>query len=177
MLVIPQAFADFVSTLDLANFTADELLTRTDRPTNSVPPAAIWPNIVPTILVLQAARTLFGGSIRFNSVYRSERYNSHISDAAALSQHIAFNAIDFAPTDEGGLTALHDLAKGLRDTWVTAPRRFARTPVAVAAGTIGFTPLEWRESGGKAQFRFRGGLKLYNTFIHIDTRGVNVNWG
>jgi Peptidase M15 len=167
--VAPQAFVDLVLSLSLANFTADELLTRTDRP--------IWPNIVPTILVLQAARTLFGGSIRFNSVYRSERYNSHISDAAALSQHIAFNAIDFAPTDSSRLRALHEIAEGFRDRWLAAPRRFDRHPVTVAAGTIGFTPLQWRDTGGRAEFRFRGGLKLYNTFIHIDTRGVNVNWG
>ena len=177
MPVVPQAFSALVSTLNLANFTAAELLTRTDRPTNSVPPQTIWQNIAPTILVLQAARTLFGGSIRFNSVYRSERYNSHISDAAALSQHIAFNAIDFAPTNAGGLTALHGIVKGLRDTWVAAPRRFGRAQVAVVAGNIAFTPLEWREVAGRAEFRFRGGLKLYNTFIHIDTRGVNVNWG
>lgn len=177
MLVIPQAFADLVSTLALVNFTAGELLTRTDRPTNSVPPAAIWPNIVPTILALQAARARFGGSIRFNSVYRSESYNSHISDAAALSQHIAFNAIDFAPADATGLTALHSIVKDLHDTWVAAPRRFARAPVTVAAGAIGSAPLEWRDTAGGAEFRFRGGLKLYNTFIHIDTRGVNVNWG
>jgi Peptidase M15 len=177
MPVAPAAFAAFIAELSLDDFTAEELLTRTDRPSNSVPPQAIWPNFAPTILTLQAIRTAFGASIRLNSVYRSERYNSHIPDAAALSQHIAFNAIDFAPTDPSRLRALHDLAEGLRDTWLAVPRRFDRRPVTVAAGSIGFTPLEWRETGGRVEFRFRGGLKLYNTFIHIDTRGQNVNWG
>jgi Peptidase M15 len=177
MPVAPAAFAAFIAELSLADFTAEELLTRTDRPSNSVPPQAIWPNFAPTILALQAIRTAFGASIRLNSVYRSERYNSHIPDAAALSQHIAFNAIDFASADPSRLRALHEIAAGLRGTWLSAPRRFGRHPVSVAAGTIGFTPLEWREAGGRTEFRVRGGLKLYNTFIHIDTRGADVNWG
>lgn len=31
--------------------------------------------------------------------------------------------------------------------------------------------LEWRRAG-----RFKGGLGLYATFVHIDTRGYNANW-
>lgn len=32
--------------------------------------------------------------------------------------------------------------------------------------------LSWRRAG-----RFTGGLGLYNTFVHIDTRGYNATWG
>lgn len=32
--------------------------------------------------------------------------------------------------------------------------------------------LKWRREG-----RFVGGLGLYNTFVHIDTRGHNATWG
>lgn len=31
---------------------------------------------------------------------------------------------------------------------------------------------EWRDAGV-----YRGGLGLYNTFVHIDTRGSNATWG
>lgn len=31
---------------------------------------------------------------------------------------------------------------------------------------------KWRDEG-----RFQGGLGLYNTFVHIDTRGYNATWG
>lgn len=32
--------------------------------------------------------------------------------------------------------------------------------------------MTWRDSG-----KFKGGLGLYNTFVHIDTRGSNATWG
>ena len=100
-----------------------------------------------------------------------------VPDAARLSQHVAFSAIDFTTPDRTRLPDLHSLLIGLRDTWIDAPQRFARGPVAVEGDPIAFTALTWRETAGRTQFRFRGGVKLYNTFIHIDTRGENVNWG
>lgn len=170
-------FSDFIAPLGLANFSAAEILTRTDRPTNRVPEEAIWPNIVPTILTLQVVRTQWGAAITFNSVYRAHEYNKHIPDAARLSQHVAFSAIDFTIPDKSRLPDLHALLVGLRDTWIDAPQRYARAAVSVSGDPIPFTPHEWRETGGQTQFRFRGGVKLYNTFIHIDSRGQNVNWG
>jgi len=170
-------FADFHAALQLANFTVAELLTRTDRPSNSVPPESIWDNIGPTILTLQKVRTSFGAAITLNSVYRAHDYNKRIPDAARLSQHVAFNAIDFTTGDQSRLPALHDSVIALRDTWIDAPRRFNRAVVSVDQDPIPTMPLEWRVNNGQDQFRFRGGVKLYNTFIHIDTRGQNVNWG
>lgn len=170
-------FSDFVSGLQLVNFSAAELLVNTERPTNSVPPEAIWDNIGPTITALQTLRTGFGGAISINSVYRAHNYNKHIQDAARLSQHVGFNAIDFTLADRAQLPALHARLIDLRDTWITAPRVFTRAAVHVESDLIPSRPLEWRESNGRRQFLFRGGVKLYNTFIHIDTRGVNSNWG
>ncbi len=171
------SFADFHAALHLANFSAAEFLTRTDRPSNSVPPESIWDNIGPTVLTLQNLRTLFGASITLNSVYRAHDYNRRIADAARLSQHVAFNAIDFTTADQSRLPALHASLLALRDTWIDAPRVFGRAVVRVNGDAIPSTPLQWRSSGGKDQFRFRGGVKLYNTFIHIDTRGQSVDWG
>lgn len=32
--------------------------------------------------------------------------------------------------------------------------------------------LQWRREG-----RFKGGLGIYSTFVHVDTRGYNATWG
>jgi hypothetical protein len=171
------SFAAFHSGLGLTNFSADELLTKTDRPSNRVPPEGIWDHIGPTILVLQRLRTAFGSAIDLNSVYRAHEYNRHIADAARLSQHVAFNAIDFTIADKSRLPALHASLIALRDQWIAAPRRFGRVSVSVKGDAIGHSPLPWRASNGRDEFQFCGGVKLYNTFIHVDTRGVNGSWG
>lgn len=170
-------FTQFHASLGLSNFTPTELLTKTDRPSNSVPPQGIWDHIAPTILVLQQLRTRFGTGITLNSVYRAHEYNKRIPDAAPLSQHVAFNAIDFTIDDKSRLPQLHDMLVAMWDEWFVAPRRFTRTDVRVKGTPIPSQPLTWRQQGGRDQFRFRGGVKLYNRFIHIDTRGVNGSWG
>lgn len=170
-------FNDFHASLGLANFSAAELLTKTDRPTNSLPPEEIWDHIAPTILVLQRLRTAAGSAFTLNSVYRAHAYNKHIADSARLSQHVAFNAIDFTIANKNDLPALHDKLIGFWDEWIAAPRRFVRRDVRVEGDPIPSAPLEWRTTHGQDAFRFRGGVKLYNTFIHIDTRGIIGSWG
>lgn len=53
--------------------------------------------------------------------------------------------------------------------------RFQALDIAVA----GMSPrqvfhrlMQWRDAG-----KFKGGLGLYSTFVHIDTRGSNATWG
>jgi uncharacterized protein YcbK (DUF882 family) len=60
-----------------------------------------------------------------------------------------------------------------------APRslhlRFNALDIAVSGRTprqVFDVLLDWRE-----EEKFKGGLGLYNTFVHIDTRGTNATWG
>jgi uncharacterized protein YcbK (DUF882 family) len=59
-----------------------------------------------------------------------------------------------------------------------APLSFHKRFVAADIQVSGYTPhevwkvlKEWRDKG-----KFKGGLGLYSTFVHIDTRGVNKDW-
>ena len=53
--------------------------------------------------------------------------------------------------------------------------RFQALDIAVAGKTprqVFEVLKDWRDAG-----RFKGGLGLYNSFVHIDTRGSNATWG
>ncbi|TWF54303.1 peptidase M15-like protein [Neorhizobium alkalisoli] len=96
-------FAAFVINLGLKNFKPYELLTMGHQHSNpnspafglnTLPPEALWPNIVPTIRVLDNLRDLLNAPIVIQSVYRSPAYNTAIG-GEANSQHMEFRAIDF----------------------------------------------------------------------------------
>lgn len=60
-----------------------------------------------------------------------------------------------------------------------APKSFHMQFKALDIAVSGKTPRQvfdqlskWRDEG-----RFKGGLGLYNTFVHVDTRGTNATWG
>ena len=169
------SFKDFVAELNLANFSADELMTKTGNTGNSKPPMAIWDNIGPTILLVQMVRSHFGVPITLNSVYRAEKYNRRIG-GAKYSQHQAFCAIDFRPSRRDLLDDIDAWLTDLRGSWIDAPRRYARADVKIGGKSVPYKPLEWRTSGGKTQFKFAGGVSLYPSFVHVDTRGINANW-
>ena len=53
--------------------------------------------------------------------------------------------------------------------------RFQALDIAVAGKTprqVFNQLMTWRDAG-----KFKGGLGLYNTFVHVDTRGYNATWG
>ncbi|MEM9735791.1 MAG: D-Ala-D-Ala carboxypeptidase family metallohydrolase [Pseudomonadota bacterium] len=168
-------FEQFVETLGLTHFSAEELLTKTTNAENEPPPAEIWEQIAPTILIVQEVRTRFDRAIRFNSVYRNIPYNRRVG-GVKLSPHIAFCAVDFRTTNETVLAEMYHYLNGRAGSWIDAPRRFARSQVTVDGEAISQQPLEWRRQGGQEQFMFRGGLSLYSTFIHLDTRGFDARW-
>ncbi|MEM7443945.1 MAG: D-Ala-D-Ala carboxypeptidase family metallohydrolase [Pseudomonadota bacterium] len=169
-------FNHFVSSLNLANFSAEELLVKTQRPLNHRPEEVLWPNIAPTILVLQKLRTLFGVGIVLTSVYRSYEYNEQIPDAGKRSQHIAFNAIDFVPANPNLLDDMAETLIAWRGDWIGSPQKFDRSDVIVEGQPIPNEKLEWKTDGGNNLFKFRGGVRLYGSFIHVDTRGIDANW-
>jgi len=60
-----------------------------------------------------------------------------------------------------------------------APKSYHMQFMALDIAVAGKTPrqvfdqlADWRVSG-----KFSGGLGLYNTFVHVDTRGYNATWG
>jgi hypothetical protein len=60
---------------------------------NEKPPAELWPNIIPTLIVLEHFRNVVGKPLYISSAYRSQERNADIG--ASKSLHIDFNAIDF----------------------------------------------------------------------------------
>ena len=89
---------EFIDHLGLRHFRGAELTpywSRTRRGgANTCPPRALWPNIVPTLVVLDEARERLGKSIVLTSTYRSPAYNRGVG-GAQFSMHLQFNAIDF----------------------------------------------------------------------------------
>lgn len=60
-----------------------------------------------------------------------------------------------------------------------APKSFHMQFKALDIAVAGKTPKQvfdklmvWRAEG-----KFKGGLGLYNSFVHVDTRGTNATWG
>ena len=172
-------FEAFVGSLGLKHFNHKELLTRTNYAKNSPPPAKLWHNIAPTILVLDALREEVGKPIKLISGYRTEAYNDYKNHdgRAPLSQHQAFTAIDFSvsgmkPDDVKAL-----LRKWENDRWFYSPLDFQRTAERLSIGAIPFGESPRKFSLGKlgCWFTFRGYIKAYGvSFTHLDTRGMTA---
>ena len=140
-----RTFTEYFDSLGIVHFSAEEFTSyfhvHRRGVTNSEPPREMWPNIAPTIRIIDRLRGHFGRPIVILSSYRSPAYNRAIGDAATKSYHMQFRALDIAVA--------------------------GRTPRQV------FDQLaDWRVAG-----KFTGGLGLYSTFVHIDTRGYNATWG
>jgi hypothetical protein len=142
-----QKFVDFVATLGLRHFVADELLflgnqnkAGTCKGLNDYPPESLWPNIAPTAAVLDKLREELGAPIHFLSLYRAPPYNKCIDGSATNSFHMRYQAIDFV-CDVGN-----------PGSWAAKLK-------------------EYRSRGV-----FAGGIGVYKTFVHCDTRGVNRDW-
>ena len=116
---------------------------------NTDPPRDLWPNILPTVRVLDTLRERLGYAVILSSVYRSPAYNRaigssnppdpHTQDGVG-SQHPRFTAADFRG------------AEGTPAEWAAELRRM------------------------RSEGLFRGGIGVYETFVHVDTRGTNADW-
>ncbi|HEX6862323.1 MAG TPA: D-Ala-D-Ala carboxypeptidase family metallohydrolase [Thermoanaerobaculia bacterium] len=167
---------EFIEALDLKYFTAAELLIHTDRPWNALPPSELWPNIAPTAKLLDEVREHFARPVVITSCYRAPDYNRRIG-GAPLSQHQAFTAVDFAVSGVPPKRVAAFL-RGLREGghWIDLPEHPKRMRLYAPAGPVPFAELPTRASGGPA-VRFAGGVAAYPSFTHLDTRGLNANWG
>ncbi|HEX8209680.1 MAG TPA: D-Ala-D-Ala carboxypeptidase family metallohydrolase [Longimicrobium sp.] len=118
---------------------------------NSVPPKELWDNIVETLAVLDAFRAQLGKPVSLLSTYRSPQYNAAVG-GASKSMHKAFRAVDFT------------CSSGRPKEW--------------AALLKSFRGRQFQNPHTGKTFTFRGGVGIYvaSNFVHLDTRGVDVDW-
>jgi uncharacterized protein YcbK (DUF882 family) len=136
------------------HFTANEVNAYFQRTrngvSNSAPPRKLWHRIVPTLRIVDDLRTHFGKPITITSSYRSPAYNRAVGSS---------NPAD--PTALAGSGSQHP--------------RFAALDIQVSRTSpraVYNKLLAWRRAG-----KFVGGLGLYSTFVHVDTRPYNATWG
>lgn len=146
-------FELFVDRLKLRHFKGAEFTPywtrKRGKVENGLPPESLWPNIIPTLIVLDAIRERIGESITILSTYRSPRYNAAVGGEPA-SFHMRFMAVDF--TADCGAKKLHEAAQDCRGKVFKLPVRGA--------------------------FTFNGGIGLYvrSNFVHVDCRNSPANW-
>ncbi len=144
MQISDTRYRDFIRGLQLRHFSSRELIAQAHRHRgdvkNSLPPEELWPNIVPTLWVVDQVRRHLGRPITITSAYRSPEYNKAVG-GALHSQHKSNTALDLIPHS-------------------TSPHKLFRALKAL------------RDAGA-----FQGGLGLYSSFVHVDTRGRNATWG
>ena len=171
------SFENFIAKLNLKYFSYKELLVSTEKSKNTAPPAEMWDNIVPTILILDKLRDFLGVPIYAKSVYRAPAYNATIKNAKKLSLHQAFAAVDIKIPDLNSkgvsLRTVYELLKLWQDQWFESPIRIDTKQVTIEAGSIPHEDLNIRENNGVIEFQFKGYIRCYETHIHIDTRGTN----
>jgi len=139
-----ESFEDWFARQGFRHFNAAEFTTyfnlRRRGVRNSAPHRSLWPNIVPTLRIVDELRAHLGKPIVILSSYRSPAYNAAINGAASKSYHMQFMALDIAVSGHRPAEVFR-----LLQSWRTAKR-------------------------------FTGGLGLYDTFVHIDTRPTNATW-
>jgi hypothetical protein len=181
-------FRAFIASLKLTFITADELLPYFTAVRGGVrnepPPPALWHNFAPTLLVLDRLRAKLNAPLSITSSYRAPRYNRQLDGAAGLSQHMAFRAADIQISGKKPREVYAE-ARALRGTRIVIPAgaQFraagminsgpidADTPFSVAG-------LQIQDATGQApgSFLFEGGLGRYETFVHVDCRGIHSDW-
>lgn len=90
-------FREFINSLDLKYFSANEIL----RPhrnyrngvRNNIPPESLWDNLIPTLKLADRLREELGVKVEVLSIYRSMAYNTAIN-GASRSQHMQNRAMD-----------------------------------------------------------------------------------
>lgn len=174
-------FHTYLSQLDLRHFSPDEFLTKTERKYNRAPPKRLWPNIVPTAVILDALREELGRPVIITSCYRAPRYNARIG-GASRSQHIAFTACDISSA--AGSDAIWEILTAWRRDGAGFPMP-AQMKISLSRKQEGEIPWKalwftgtWPTANDMDSdfLCFAGGLGKYERFVHIDTRGSNATW-
>lgn len=114
------ALDEYLRTQGVEHFTAHEIAPvgrHAGFAILKMPPESLWPNIMPTLRVLEELREHFGHPVECLSGYRDPAYNTAVGGERE-SLHLAFNAVDFRcePVKERELALWlhhHPLAKKL----------------------------------------------------------------
>lgn len=128
-------------------FRGHEVARFCERPGNSVPGRGLWPGLAQTLAVLDRVREMLGAPIVITSAYRDARYNQSVG-GSAQSQHMRGRALDWK------------CRRGEPEYWARVVRGLRGHPFFV----------------DDVHFVFRGGVGVYDTFVHMDTRGVDYDW-
>ena len=110
-----------------------------DGISNSMPPKSIWPNIIPTLYVLQQYRSRCGKPITITSAYRDKDYNAAVK-GSKQSQHRQFRALDFVVKGVDPTDVYNELSHArLHDHWTGGLGHYPRT-----SERSGFTHIDTR---------------------------------
>ena len=151
MTALEKELEVFVDQIGLRHFKGKELTWLWYRTrqgvSNSCPPRDLWLNCIQPLVVLDEIRDRLREPVRITSAYRSPMYNRAVG-GERMSYHLIFQALD--STCRRGPTVFAAVARELRGTRFKLP--------------------------GGGSFVWRGGIGVYPSFVHIDTRGRDANW-
>lgn len=116
------------------------------RQVSSEIPEELYENAIPTLLVIQKMREELGFPMTFNSAYRDKEKNKEVG-GSKTSLHMKFNAFDTRPVSNDP----YELA--LMQEWLLkAKYDVVYNDIAISQRHMG--------------------IGLYDTFLHIDSRGL-----
>ncbi len=133
--------------------TSPEELTRMNTGAHAIPPRALWPNIVPTLILWQeTVRRPLGFPMKLGG-YRPYDYNKAVG-GARRSQHQWFAALDIRPVGD------HNTAANRRKLGLVGARVYLESPADLRVGfgaygaptpgnihlDTGFDHRTWREA-------------------------------
>lgn len=167
-----ELFEVYIGKLAPVYFTAAELLG------GGLPPAELWPNIAVPLRLADLAREHFGrpAYISGGGAYRDEQRNRR-AGGGRLSQHLAFCALDVSIPGVSG----HEVARffrAQRGEVLEISHKVEPVHHRAAAGPVPFAPLEiWDDRrADRMRVVFAGGVGAYDSFAHVDGRGINSSW-
>lgn len=158
---------EYLGAMNFRHFTPDEIMVNMGHDINGEPPRKLWPNIVPTMVVVDELRYQLRRPCHVSSVYRHPAYNRNIRGSSRRSSHQSFSAADCHFRGLSGYDVA-PLAKELRGQWFELPAAYLADPRA-DSGVAPYAPLP-------IGFRWRGGIGVYPWGVHVDTRGRNATW-
>lgn len=111
---VTETFSEWFERQGLRHFDADELTWYFKKVRNGVrnkePKRELWPNILPTLWILDDLREHFGRPLNISSTYRDLPYNRAIGSPDG-SMHVKFNAVDFTVSGVSPATVFKQLVK------------------------------------------------------------------